>query len=76
MLDFTPLLEAVIALAFTLITAFLIPWLKNKYGTENLNNMNHLLLYMLPIRQEGFQLLHLPPIFICANGRQCRITGV
>lgn len=39
MLDFTPLLEAVIALAFTLITAFLIPWLKNKYGTETLNKI-------------------------------------
>lgn len=37
MVDFTPLLEAVIALAFTLITAFLIPWLKTKYGTETLN---------------------------------------
>lgn len=39
MLDFTPLLEAVIALVFTLITAFLIPWLKNKYGTETLNKI-------------------------------------
>ncbi len=39
MLDFTPLLEAVIALAFTLITAFLIPWLKTKYGAETLGKI-------------------------------------
>lgn len=37
MLDFTPILEAVIALAVTAITVFLIPWLKNKYGVETLN---------------------------------------
>lgn len=39
MLDFTPLLEAVIALAFTLITVFLIPWLKTKYGAETLGKI-------------------------------------
>lgn len=37
MLDLTPLLEAVISLAITAITAFLIPWIRNKYGTETLN---------------------------------------
>lgn len=37
MLDLTPLLEAVISLAITAITVFLIPWLRNKYGAETLN---------------------------------------
>ena len=37
MLDFTPLLEAVISLAITAITLFLIPWLKTKYGADTLN---------------------------------------
>lgn len=37
MLDFTPLLEAVISLAVAAITVFLIPWLRNKYGAETLN---------------------------------------
>lgn len=36
MIDFTQLAEAVIALIFTAITAFLIPWLKQKYGNEAL----------------------------------------
>lgn len=37
MLDFTPLLEAMISLAVAAITVFLIPWLRNKYGAETLN---------------------------------------
>ena len=37
MLDFTPLLEAIISLAITAITLFLIPWLKTKYGADTLN---------------------------------------
>lgn len=37
MLDLTPLLEAVISLAITAVTVFLIPWIRNKYGTETLN---------------------------------------
>ena len=37
MLDLTNLVEAVIALVSAAITAFLIPWLKTKYGTETLN---------------------------------------
>lgn len=37
MLDFTPLLEAVISLAVAAITVFLIPWIKTKYGTDTLN---------------------------------------
>lgn len=36
MLDLTPLLEAIIALAATAVTAFLIPWLKARYGNETL----------------------------------------
>lgn len=36
MLDFTPLAEAIITLAVTAITVFLIPWLKARYGTETL----------------------------------------
>lgn len=36
MLDLTNLVEAIIALVSAAITAFLIPWLKNKYGTETL----------------------------------------
>lgn len=34
MFDFTPLLEALIGLAATAITVFLIPWLKARYGNE------------------------------------------
>lgn len=32
--DLTPLLEAVASLALSLITAFLIPWLRARYSTE------------------------------------------
>ncbi len=34
MFDFTPLVEALIGLAATAITVFLIPWLKERYGNE------------------------------------------
>ena len=36
MLDFTPIVEAIIALATTAITVFLIPWLKQRYSNETL----------------------------------------
>ena len=36
MIDFTPLAEAIIALATAAITMFLIPWLRERYGNESL----------------------------------------
>ena len=36
MINFTDLAEAIISLAFTAITLFLIPWLRERYGNENL----------------------------------------
>lgn len=36
MIDFTDLAQAIIPLAFTAITLFLIPWLRERYGNENL----------------------------------------
>ena len=36
MLDYTPLAEALITLAAMDITVFLIPWLRERYGTETL----------------------------------------
>lgn len=36
MIDFTPLAEAIIALAAAAITMFLIPWLRERYGNESL----------------------------------------
>lgn len=36
MIDFTPLVEALITLAAMAITVFLIPWLRERYGTEKL----------------------------------------
>ena len=36
MIDLTPIVEAIIALAATAITAFLIPWLKERYSKETL----------------------------------------
>lgn len=36
MIDFTPIVEALITLAMTAITVFLIPWLRERYGTEKL----------------------------------------
>lgn len=36
MIDLTPLLQAIITLAATAITAFLIPWLRERYGNEKL----------------------------------------
>lgn len=36
MIDFTPLVEAIITLAATAITIFLIPWLRERYGNEKL----------------------------------------
>lgn len=36
MLDLTPILEAIIALAASAITLFLIPWLRERFGNEKL----------------------------------------
>lgn len=36
MFDLTPIVSAIIALISTAITAFLIPWLKTRYGNETL----------------------------------------
>ena len=36
MMDLTPLVEAIIALATTAITLFLIPWLRERFGNEKL----------------------------------------
>ena len=36
MIDLTPLVQAIIALAATAVTVFLIPWLRNRYGNETL----------------------------------------
>ena len=36
MLDLTPLVEAIIALAAAAISMFLIPWLRERYGNETL----------------------------------------
>lgn len=36
MIDFTPIVEAIISLAVTAITVFLIPWLRERYGNESL----------------------------------------
>ena len=36
MLDLTPIVEAIIGLAATAITVFLIPWLREKFGHEKL----------------------------------------
>lgn len=37
MTDITPVVQAVITLAVALITAFVIPWLKKKIGTQNMD---------------------------------------
>lgn len=39
MLDITPLMEAIIALAAAAITMFLIPWLRERYGNENMEKI-------------------------------------
>lgn len=36
MIDLTPLVEALLGLAVTAITVFLIPWVKERYGNETL----------------------------------------
>lgn len=36
MIDFTPIVQAIIALAASAITLFLIPWLRERYGNETL----------------------------------------
>lgn len=41
MVDFTPLVQAVITLAAAAITVFLIPWLKERYGNETLEKARH-----------------------------------
>ena len=41
MVDFTPLVQAVITLAAAAITVFLIPWLKERYGNETLAKARH-----------------------------------
>ena len=42
MLDVTPILEAIIALAASAITIFLIPWLKKRFGNEKMENIRGL----------------------------------
>lgn len=42
MIDLTPLVEAIIGLAAAAITVFLIPWLKERYGTESLAKARNL----------------------------------
>ena len=37
MTDITPIIQAVLTLAVSLITAFVIPWLKNKIGAQNMD---------------------------------------
>lgn len=37
MTDITPIIQAVLTLAVALITAFVIPWLKNKIGAQNMD---------------------------------------
>ena len=37
MTDITPIIQAIITLAVALITAFVIPWLKNKIGAQNMD---------------------------------------
>ena len=37
MIDFTPLVQAIITLAAAAVTIFLIPWLKARYGNEALD---------------------------------------
>jgi len=41
MIDLTPILNAIIALAAALITGFLIPWIKTKIGTAKLEQVQH-----------------------------------
>ena len=37
MTDITPIIQAVVALAVALITAFVIPWMKNKIGAQHMD---------------------------------------
>ena len=39
MLDFTPLVQAIITLAASAVTLFLIPWLRERYGNEKLEKV-------------------------------------
>lgn len=38
-IDLTPLFEALIGIAVALITGFLIPWIKERYGNEKLEKI-------------------------------------
>ena len=38
-MDITPILEAVIALAAALLSVFAIPWIKNKVGAQNMDQL-------------------------------------
>ena len=41
MIDFTPLVEALLALAATAITVFFIPWLRKRYDNETLEKVKN-----------------------------------
>lgn len=41
MIDYTPIIQAIIALAGVLITAFLIPWIKSKYTNEQIGKAQY-----------------------------------
>jgi len=42
MIDLTPIIQAIIALAASAITVFLIPWLKTRFGNEKLETVKSL----------------------------------
>lgn len=42
MIDFTPLVQAIIALAAAAVTTFLIPWLRERHGNETLEKAKSL----------------------------------
>lgn len=42
MIDLTPIIQAIIALAASAITVFLIPWLKTRFGNEKLETVKNL----------------------------------
>lgn len=39
MIDLTPIVEAVIVLLAVIITAYAVPWLRNKLGTQRFNEL-------------------------------------
>lgn len=55
LVDLTPILEAVIALTCAIVTAFLIPWIKEKLGAEKFSTLQKWVIVAVEAAEKLYQ---------------------